>query len=191
MSVPCGDCTACCKSSLFVHIKPDETKTIEQIPKELLFPVPGLPHGHVLMGYDELGKCPMFQNNQCSIYEFRPRTCREFDCRIFAATGVEMNNDAQAMIVERARRWVFEYPADSDRSDHSALRATVSFLRDHKSLFPAQFVPANPTQFALLAIKVFRVFEEKNETSDNTDRPRSDAQIVSRVLEAVANFATV
>ena len=70
--VPCDGCTACCTSSQFVHIAPDETDTLAHIPPELLFPAPRMPPGHVLMGYDEHGHCPMLVDNRCSIYEHRP-----------------------------------------------------------------------------------------------------------------------
>src|SRR6266508_6252442 len=75
--VPCDGCTACCTASQFIHIAPDETDTLAHIPPELLFPAPGLPTGHVLLGYDERGHCPMLIDNQCSIYEHRPRTDRK------------------------------------------------------------------------------------------------------------------
>lgn len=86
--VPCGSCTACCRSSLFIHIRPDETRTLARIPKALLFPAPGLPKGNVLMGYDERGHCPMLVDDECSIYADRPQTCRDFDCRVLAAAGL-------------------------------------------------------------------------------------------------------
>jgi hypothetical protein len=54
MDVPCGTCTACCTSSQFVHVSPDDRAASERIPAELLFPAPGLPDGHLVMGYDEL-----------------------------------------------------------------------------------------------------------------------------------------
>ena len=41
--VPCGGCTACCTSSQFVHIEPDETDTLAHIPAALLFPAPSGP----------------------------------------------------------------------------------------------------------------------------------------------------
>ncbi|MFI5042361.1 MAG: YkgJ family cysteine cluster protein, partial [Acidimicrobiales bacterium] len=77
--VPCGGCTACCTSSQFVHIAPDETDTLSHIPAELLFRAPLLPPGHVVLGYDERGRCPMLVDARCSIYEHRPRTCRTYD----------------------------------------------------------------------------------------------------------------
>jgi len=57
--VPCDGCTACCTASQFVHIGPDETGALSRLPAELLFPVPMMPAGNVLMGYDERGNCPM------------------------------------------------------------------------------------------------------------------------------------
>src|SRR4051794_37683655 len=50
--VPCGECTACCTSSQFVHIEPDELDTLAHVPKALRFPAPGRPPGHVVLGYD-------------------------------------------------------------------------------------------------------------------------------------------
>ena len=38
--VPCGTCVACCSSSQFVHIGPDERDSLAHIPKALLFPAP-------------------------------------------------------------------------------------------------------------------------------------------------------
>src|SRR5690242_17381514 len=38
--VPCGSCTACCTSSQFVPIGPDEVDALAHIPADLLFPVP-------------------------------------------------------------------------------------------------------------------------------------------------------
>src|SRR4051812_18756771 len=81
--VPCGECTGCCRSSLFIHIKPEETRARARIPKALQFPAPGLPKGNVLMGYNKKGECPMLVDGKCSIYEDRPQTCRDYDCRIF------------------------------------------------------------------------------------------------------------
>ncbi len=64
---------------MFVHIKPDETQTLRRIPRALLFPAPGLPKGHRVMGYDDRGYCPMLVDDKCSIYEDRPQACRTYD----------------------------------------------------------------------------------------------------------------
>jgi Fe-S-cluster containining protein len=143
--VPCGSCTACCTSSQFIHVEPDETDTLAYIPAELLFPAPGLPRGHVVMGYDERGHCPMLVANECSIYEHRPRTCRTYDCRIFAAAGLSDDDEGEALIAQQARRWRFGYPTARDRAEHEAVRATAARLRERDD--------ASATRIAVLAIE--------------------------------------
>ena len=61
---PCDGCVACCSSSQFVHIGPDETDALDHIPAEVLFAAPGTPDGFVLMGYDEHGRCPMLADTR-------------------------------------------------------------------------------------------------------------------------------
>jgi hypothetical protein len=122
--VPCDGCTACCTSSQFVHIDPDETETLARIPAALRFPAPGLPKGHVVLGYDERGHCPMLVDGACSIYAHRPRTCRTYDCRVFAAAGIDADKPA---IAQRARRWQFDVSTEADRVLGDALRAAAAF----------------------------------------------------------------
>jgi Fe-S-cluster containining protein len=155
--VPCDGCTACCTSSQFVHIGPDETETLARIPADLLFPAPRMPAGHVLLGYDERGHCPLLVDGRCSIYEHRPRTCRTYDCRIFPAAGVTVEAP-QVLVAERARRWRFAYAGDADRVRHEAVQAAAAFLRDHAGRLPNGTVPTTPTQRAVLAIQVHDVF---------------------------------
>jgi hypothetical protein len=152
--VPCDGCTACCTSSQFIHIGPDEADTLAHVPAELLFPAPRLPHGHVLLGYDQRGHCPMLIDNRCSIYEHRPRTCRTYDCRIFPATGVQLDDDEKELIARQSRRWQFSFPTATDRSQRDAVRAAARFLREHPTAWSAEAVPANATQRAVLAIEV-------------------------------------
>ncbi len=85
--VPCGDCTACCSSAQFVAIEADEVDTLARVPSRVTVPAPGRP-GTVLLGYDAEGRCPMLGPTGCTIYEVRPRACRMFDCRVFAAAGL-------------------------------------------------------------------------------------------------------
>lgn len=109
--VPCGTCVACCSSAQFVHVPADDTDALAHIPAELLFPAPGAPPGHLLMGYDERGCCPMLTEAGCSIYEHRPQTCRQYDCRVFAATGVDPD---KPLVAERVDEWEFDVD-DLDR----------------------------------------------------------------------------
>ena len=157
-AVPCGTCTACCTSSQFVHIAPDETATLARIPPALLFPAPGRPRGHVLLGYDERGRCPMLVGERCSIYEDRPRTCRRYDCRVFPAAGVAVDDGAQVAIGRQAERWRFDVSTPGARGSHEAVRAAAAYLRAHGELLAEAGVPANATQIAVLAIELHEIF---------------------------------
>jgi Fe-S-cluster containining protein len=151
--VPCGSCTACCTSSQFVHIEPDEVDTLARVPAELRFPAPRLPAGHVLLGYDERGHCPMLVDGACSIYEHRPRTCRTYDCRVFPAAGVEIDDDRQRSIASRARRWHFDLTTARDRQEAAAVRSAAASIpvRDERG------APASATERAVLAVRRARV----------------------------------
>jgi Fe-S-cluster containining protein len=136
-SVPCDSCTACCTSSLFIHIEPDEVDTLAHIPPALLFPAPRRPAGHVVLGYDERGHCPMLVDGTCSIYDHRPRTCRTYDCRIFAATGLDATDgdDRRARIAQRVQRWRFSQPTPRDAAERRAVvDAAVTIRREHPEL---------------------------------------------------------
>ena len=129
--VPCGSCTGCCTASQFIHIGPEETAALGRIPAELLFPAPRAPDGHVLMGYDERGHCPMLTDGACSIYEDRPRTCRTYDCRVFAAADVAPDAAGQPDIAARVARWRFDHPTAVDEAEHAAVQAAARWARDH------------------------------------------------------------
>jgi len=161
--VPCGACTACCTGSQFVHIAPDETDTLAHIPPALLFPAPRMPRGHVLLGYDERGHCPMLADGRCSIYEHRPRTCRTYDCRVFPAAGIGPD-DRAGLIARRARRWRFSYPAEADRVDHDAVRAAAGFLESAGG--------PGATPRAVLAVEIAHLFK-------GTDEETGRAMVVS------------
>ncbi len=153
--VPCGECVACCASSHFVHVRPEETGALARIPRELLFRAPGLPRGNVLMGYDEEGHCPMLTSARCSIYDCRPLTCRTYDCRVFAAAAIAADKPE---ITARARRWEFGYAGRDDRDRHAAVRAAAAFLQAHADGFPAAAALRDPVRVAILALKVYEVF---------------------------------
>ncbi len=166
--VPCGTCTACCTSSQFVHIEPDETDTLAHIPAEVLFPAPLAPRGHVLLGYDERGHCPMLVDNACSIYEHRPRACRTYDCRIFPAAGVAPDGDDKGDIARRARRWRFDYAQPGDRTRHDAVRAAASYLREQAAALGPEHPVTSVTKVAVTAVRVHEVFLRRDGATGET-----------------------
>jgi hypothetical protein len=156
--VPCNGCTACCRSSFFVHIEPDEIATLRRIPRELVFAAPGRPKGHVVLGYDEHGHCPMLVDDKCSIYADRPRTCRKFDCRVLAAAGLDADAAGQGPLADQARRWTFDYPTARDRAEHEAVRAAAAFLAAHPECFAPAPPPSTSVQRSVVALAVHDVF---------------------------------
>jgi Fe-S-cluster containining protein len=155
--VPCGSCTACCTSSQFIHIRPDEVDTLAHISPQLLFPVPRAPRGHVLLGYDERGHCPMLIDSKCSIYEHRPQTCRTYDCRVFAAAGIDVG-DEKPMIARTAARLRFDYGTESAEREHDAVRAAAAYISEHPDRLPEGVAPVTATQRAVLAVEIHGEF---------------------------------
>jgi Fe-S-cluster containining protein len=187
--VPCGGCTACCRSSYFIHIGPDEAASLARIPSELLFPAPGLPDGNVLLGFDEEGRCPMLKEDGCSIYADRPLTCRSYDCRVFPATGIEVGDADKAAIAQRARRWKFGYASGSDRRQQAAVRAAAVFLQESADRFPAGALPSNSTQLAILAIEVYELFLSTEEESGASEPESLDrSEVVKAILREREKF---
>src|SRR5262249_40629696 len=133
----------------------DEHDALKHIPPELLFPAPGRPAGHLVMGYDERGHCPMLIENRCSIYAHRPRACRMYDCRVFAATGVEPNS----AIAERVRAWEFSYSTSDGAATRETLIATAEELR--------ATIP-NATARALRALETYDTLRSSNAGSTSS-----------------------
>ncbi|MEO6124998.1 MAG: YkgJ family cysteine cluster protein [Ilumatobacteraceae bacterium] len=158
--VACGTCTACCTASQFIHISPDERDALAHIPTALLFAAPRMPPGHVLMGYDQHGRCPMLIDNRCSIYEHRPRTCRTYDCRVLPAAGLHIDADDRdkVLIAQRARRWEFSHPTEIDTRHHHAVERAARFLIEHRRDLSPGVVPQAATPIAVAAIEIHDLF---------------------------------
>jgi len=165
----------------------DETQTLYRIPEELLFKAPGLPKGNVLLGYDENGHCPMFIDNQCSIYEHRPLTCRNYDCRIFLATGLQAE-DHKTPISQQANCLRLDLSTVEDKILLSAVQTAAKFIRKHAECFPKGFVSSNTTQQAMLVIKVYEVFINDVEVSKKYKHIDEIYKIVDAVISAYKQF---
>lgn len=177
--VPCGDCTGCCISAYSVQLRPQDERALARICAELLMQVPGFPRGHLTMAPRPDGVCQMLNAGKCSIYEDRPQTCLDYDCRIFTAAGVEAG---KPVIDRRVREWRFTYPTAQDRQAHDAVLAAASFIRHKRESFPANRAPTAPTGIAVLAVKSYRVFLEEKAGR------RSDAEIAAAIVAASRAF---
>jgi Fe-S-cluster containining protein len=186
--VECGECVGCCTSSYFIHVRPEEGDVLSRIAKDIPVAAPGLPQGHMLLGYDQKGICPMLVEEKCSIYEHRPLTCRQYDCRVFAAAGIVAGGGDKARINERVRRWKFSYPTMSDRDEHLAVQAAARFIREHAESFPSGRTPSDPSQLAVLALKAYGVFLGEGEAPAAPVRVAADTEVANAVVEACREF---
>lgn len=187
MDVECGTCRACCTSSYFIHIKAEEKTTISNIPKKLMFPAPGHPKGSKLLGFDEKGMCPMLKKNKCSIYDFRPLTCRSYDCRIFSATGI-MPGKERKLISRQVERWRFDFSGASDLRKYNAVRMAAHFVREHAACFPAGFIPDNAPRQAMLAVKVYEVFLDLPASPEDYRNEEMNKKIAARIVDVYEKF---
>ncbi len=178
--VPCGDCCACCSTSHFVDIGPEERDTLARVPRKLLFPAPGMPAGHLVLPYDDRGRCPLLgEDGRCAIYSHRPLTCRTYDCRVFAAAGLDADRE---LITRRARRWRFSYSAPGDAARSAAVRAAARWIPAHAAAFPGGAVPDDPPGLAVLAVRVADIFLPAGPAFAGAD----DAAIAAAVVRATA-----
>ena len=180
--VPCGECVGCCVSSYFIPIRPADSQARTRIPATHLMRASGSPPGQLVMGYLENGMCPMLSAGQCTIYEDRPQTCRDYDCRIFAAAGIDAGGPDKHVINQRVRHWRFTYSTEEDRRAHGAVLEAASFIRSKGNSFPGGRAPTAPTGIAVLAIKAYAVF------LDPGVQGRSDEQTAVAIIEASRAF---
>jgi Fe-S-cluster containining protein len=186
--VACGACVGCCSSSYFIHIRPEERDALSRIATDIPVAAPGLPKGHVLLGYDQKGICPMLVEGKCSIYAHRPLTCRQYDCRVFAAAGIAAGGADKARINERVRRWRFGYPTQGDRDEHLAVQAAATFIREHAECFPGGRTPSDPSQLAVLALKAYGVFLRGDGGSAAAGPPVAETAVAEAVVAACREF---
>jgi uncharacterized protein len=129
----------------------------------------------------------MFVGGQCSIYAHRPQTCRTYDCRIFPATGLTLG-DEKPLISRQADRWRFDLSAPGEPDLIRAVRATAKFLNEQAHLFPPGFVPANPTQQAVIAIKAYTAFLSPNGETGKGGKTATAREIADAVVAAYEEF---
>lgn len=177
MDVACGDCRGCCTSSYYIKVRASEHAALARIGESNLEREPA-PDGSRLMGFRENGHCLMLQDRTCSIYSDRPETCRAYDCRVYAAAGMDAG-EGKHEINARVARWRFEFPTDLDRQEQRAVQAVASHLRQHPVRFPGGRIPSRPSEIAVLAVKAYTVFLQP---------PAEHADISSAIVDATLAF---
>jgi Fe-S-cluster containining protein len=136
--------------------------------------------GSMLMGYTRSGHCPMFVAGNCSIYSRRPITCGQFDCRILAAAGCELDGRWSERVNERVRRWQFSHASEHSQALARSVKAAAAFMANNARLFPGDRVPTDPLQLSILALKVHPVFL--------SGAPSDPAATARRIVSASRQF---
>lgn len=156
--VACGTCVGCCTSSLYIVLRPGDARVLPHVPTEFVVESPRLPAGHRAMGFDARGHCPMLREGRCTVYALRPQTCRTFDCRVFAAAGIDAGGADKAPITVQSRRWVFRYASDDARRAHAAIRTAAQFFRNDATSFPPGAAPSRHADVAIAALLTYELF---------------------------------
>lgn len=153
--VPCDGCVGCCVSSYQIPLRPADKVALARVPDRYLrWPMGG---GTVRMDHREDGTCPMLEAGRCSIYADRPRTCRDYDCRLYAAAEL-LPDGHRPVIQERVREWRFDYEDDAARARAAGLRRAAAFIRANQRHFPEGMRAHSATAAAVLAVKVHALF---------------------------------
>lgn len=177
--VPCGGCVACCVSSYPIPLRTQDAVARSAVPEQWLIG-PALPGERWLMGFREDGSCPFLEGRTCGIYADRPQTCRDYDCRLYAAAGLVPDGHRPA-IEQRVRAWEFRFGSDVERGEARAVRRAARFIRGNPALFPLGMRAGSATAAAVLGVKTYPLFldPERAEPAEETAR---------RVIEAARAF---
>jgi len=184
MDVPCGDCVGCCVSGYSLQLRPEDRQAAAQIPAEFVVSAAGFAKSDLTVRALDNGLCPMLEDGRCSIYSVRPQTCLDYDCRIFAAAGIDAGGEDKAVINKRVREWRFSYPQRTDELEHAAVRAAATFIRDCRDSFTVR-IPAGPMGIAVFAIKAYEVF------LDPEIGTKQDEEVARAIIDAVRRFASL
>jgi hypothetical protein len=132
------------------------------------------------MGYRDDGSCPFLVERRCSIYTDRPQTCRDYDCRIYAAAGL-VPDGSRPVIASRVGAWEFSLSSEQDRHEANAVKRAARFIRDNAALFPKAMRAGSATAAAVLAVKTYPMFLAPHESL-------SAEEMAKRVMGAARIF---
>jgi uncharacterized protein len=181
--VPCGDCVGCCVSSYPIPLREGDYVARSRLPAQFAIVSPELP-GRTFMGFRDDGSCPMYVDSKCSIYTDRPQTCRDYDCRIYAAAGL-LPAGERSIINQRVSAWKFNCDEERDRLASEAVFRAAQFIQAHSQKFPPAMRAASPTATAVLAVKTYGVFMQE---STGADAELTAESLVLRVIECAREF---
>ena len=176
--VPCGECRGCCVSGYPIVLRAADAPIARLLSPQFLAEAGGLQY----MTARDDGTCPMLRAGNCSVYAQRPQTCRDYDCRIFAAAGLVAGSAQRRVINERVAAWWFDYAGESERQAHAAVQAAAAFISRVAGTPAAPQFPRTPTGAAVLALKCWSLF------LPGATGPCTDAELATAVAAASACF---
>jgi hypothetical protein len=153
-------------------VRPTDAAALARIPVKSLFRATGSASNWTVRPNSD-GTCPMLNCGRCTIYAERPQTCLDYDCRVFAAAGIEAGGEDKAVINRRVRAWRFQFASDDDRRAHAAIQAAAAFIRGKPQLFPPATAPRNALGVAALALRVYPVFLAPGPPASAADTARA------------------
>jgi hypothetical protein len=166
-------------SSYPIPLRPEDVRARAEVPEQYLLGT--MASGERwMMGFREDGRCPFMNERRCDIYADRPQTCRDYDCRIYAAAGLVPDGN-RAVIARRVREWEFTFASDTDLADAEAVRCAARFMRGNATLFPAAMRVGSATAASVLAVKTYGLFL-------NPVAVEAPVETVRRVIEAARAF---
>lgn len=119
VSVPCGDCNACCRSEyLKADLTAEEAAELEHVFDDDM--------GANVLAKRPDGSCVYLVEGKCSIRDRRPRSCRQYDCRLHLLLGVGPHQDDKTLW-DGLRRWGnIRTPTAADKSMLMAIRLAIA-----------------------------------------------------------------
>jgi hypothetical protein len=116
--VPCGTCTACCRTYNAVVLRPEEpTQGLKLVPgtRQLQKQADGMSCVHLIDG-------------RCEVYDKRPLACRDYDCRVWYFAGVmPPAQDSKLEPLQQAiRRWRTHIETEDDALILYAMRRAAA-----------------------------------------------------------------
>jgi uncharacterized protein len=128
------------------------------------------------------GTCPLLVEHKCTIYTRRPQTCRDYDCRVFAAAGIDAGGEEREVINRRVRAWQFTYESEGERRVHDAIKTTACFIRQNSSAFAGR-APTAASGIAVLSVKSFEVFLNREPGTRSAQDLAADIVAASRKFD--------
>jgi hypothetical protein len=125
-NVPCNGCTACCRDpNLFVDVTDEEAKRLK-VHQDTNMDQREYKNGVAwVLDRNEKGECVYLIDNRCSIYSERPKSCRQYDCRVHLL-GFPVDPTQTVVNQEGVLQWSqFSQPTTEDKVAGLAIRLSI------------------------------------------------------------------